>query len=230
MILYTFGPAFNVPDPSPFPVKVMMFMRMHNIEFQKRIGDMRKAPLKKIPYLECETECIPDSELILNYLENKFSIKKDNLSIEQHAIGNMVCRTLEERTYWCSVYFRWLGEHSFPVLRDTLLTSVPSLLRGFIGSIVQKKIRKSLYAQGIGRHSEDTISAFVREDFKALSDLIGDKAYLFGDKPTRYDCSAAGLVCMFAAEGLPTGGPKVLEEFPNLKAYWQRVKTAYFQE
>jgi glutathione S-transferase len=221
--LFTFPPAFGIPDPSPFPTKVMAFLALHNIEFERIIGDVRKAPLKKIPFIEHAGKTIPDSELILDYLTEAFELPKDDLSDEQHAQGHMICRTLEERTYWCVVYYRWAFDESFAVIRETLLAAIPKLLRTFIGGMIQKGVVKTLNGQGLGRHNEADIAEFMRRDFQALSHLLGDKPYLFGDNMTRYDATAIGLVAMLAAEGVPTRAPDIFAELPNLRDYWERV-------
>ena len=228
--LYTFAPAFGIPDPSPFPTKVMAFMGMHNIKYQRVTGDTRKAPLKKIPYLERDGKQIPDSELILDYLVDEFGLPEDDLSAEQHAQGHMICRALEERTYWCVVYFRWAFDEPFAVLRDVFFADIPGILRKLIGAMIQKSMQKTLNGQGLSRHKESDVAEFMRRDFCALSHLLGDKSYLFGETPTRYDATAIGMVAMLFTEGLPTRTPNIVAEFPNLRDYWERTRTLLEQE
>jgi len=155
-------------------------------------------------------------------------LPKDELSSEQHAQGHLLCRALEERTYWCVVHFRWMNPETFHILRDKFLASVPSFLRGYVGNMIQKDIKKTLYRHGLGRHSDQTICEFMRRDFQALSELLGDKPFLFGDTCTRYDCTAAPLASVFSAQGLPWKAPDIYAEYPNIKAYWERVQSAYF--
>jgi glutathione S-transferase len=229
LLLNTFSPEFNIPDLSPFPIKVMMFMRMHDLDFETITGDPRKAPLQKIPFLVHKDKEIPDSELILDYLEKEFQLTDlAGLTSEQHAQGHFLCRALEERTYWAIVRYRWFGEKSAPIMRDLFLKSLPVFLRGFVFKQIQKKLKDNLDGQGLGRHSESTVREFMRKDYQALSVMLGDKDYLFGSKPSKYDCTAVAFSAMLATEGLPTNAPNVLEEFPNLKAYWERAKSAYF--
>ncbi len=42
--LYTFGPAFGLPDPSPFCLKAMALLKMSGLEHTCTPGDVRKAP------------------------------------------------------------------------------------------------------------------------------------------------------------------------------------------
>lgn len=229
--LYTLGPALGAPDASPFPTKVMMFLKMHKIKFTREIGDFRNGPLKKIPYMKYGDELVPDSELIINFLEAELTLDKDELTNEQHTLGHLLSRTLEERTFWAICYFRWLKDESYVVLREANFPNLPFFLKPIIPPMIRKGIRKVLWGQGVGRHSEETIANFMLDDFKSVSDLLGDKTYLFGEKPTRYDCSAIGLISLVVMMNkAPSGAPDIFKTYPNLKAYWDRVEKEYFSD
>lgn len=43
---------------------------------------------------------------------------------------------------------------------------------------------KRVKAHGIGVHKPEEIEEFAKEDIKALSDLLADKPFYFGDEPT----------------------------------------------
>ena len=75
--LYGFYPAFGLPDPSPFTLKVYLFLRLHDIDFELVPGDPRTTPHKKIPVLEHNGRTIPDSEFILDYLGETFSLGRE---------------------------------------------------------------------------------------------------------------------------------------------------------
>ena len=47
------------------------------------------------------------------------------------------------------------------------------------------------YGQGMSRHSEAEITEFARRTLDALDTLLGDKPYLFGDRPTAVDATLA---------------------------------------
>jgi len=228
--LHVFFPALGMPDPSPFPLKVVAFMRLHGIEYESVKGDVRKAPVGKIPYMEHKGKQIPDSECILNYLEAEYGIEKDLLTAEQHAQGHMICRTLEERLYWVVVYSRWLEDANWPTMRELIFSEVPGFMRGFIGNMVRKDIGKSLWRHGISRHSPEQMYDFAKEDLQALSALLGEKDYLFGDQPTKYDCTALAFVGQCQQTELPTAISKMLDDLPNLKSYWERGKERFFSE
>ena len=226
--LYVFFPAFGLPDPSPFPLKVMIFLKQHGIDHEIKSGDLRKAPLGKIPFMVHKGKTIADSELILDYLEQEFQIPKDDLTDEQHSLGHMLCRTLEERLYWAVVYSRWIEDSNWHSIRDNFFGVLPKLIRGPISNKIRKDMKKTLHGQGIGRHSREQIYDFAQRDIKALSELLGDKPFLFGDTPTRYDCTGLAMAAQCTQTELPTEITEITKRFPNLKEYWLRTQELYF--
>ena len=44
LTLYTFGPYFGVPDPSPFVLKTITLMKMSGLPFVEDRGGFAKAP------------------------------------------------------------------------------------------------------------------------------------------------------------------------------------------
>ena len=86
--LYTFGPAFGLPDPSPFVTKVEVLLKMANLAYQTDSTGFRRAPKRKLPYIDDDGEQVADSTLIRWHLENKYRIDFDKgLSAEQRAIA-----------------------------------------------------------------------------------------------------------------------------------------------
>ncbi|RXG52531.1 hypothetical protein Avbf_07698 [Armadillidium vulgare] len=74
----------------------------------------------------------------------------------------------------------------------------------FMKSLI-KKIRKTLWLQGIGRHSDHEKIEIVRKDIEAISNYLGTKKFLNGDIPCETDCSLFGFLCQ-CVWGMP-GSP-----------------------
>jgi glutathione S-transferase len=86
--LYTFGPAFGLPDPSPFVTKVEVLLKMAGLAYRTDTTGFRQAPKGKLPYIDDDGEQVADSTLIRWHLENKYRIDFDKgLSAEQRAIA-----------------------------------------------------------------------------------------------------------------------------------------------
>ena len=62
--LYGFGPAFGLPDPSPFVIKVEVLLKMAGLEFRTDANGFRKAPKRKLPYIDDGGTIVADSTFI----------------------------------------------------------------------------------------------------------------------------------------------------------------------
>ena len=61
--LYTFGPAFGLPDPSPFVTKAEVLLKMAGLPYRMDTKGFRKAPKGKLPYIRDGEDIIADSTL-----------------------------------------------------------------------------------------------------------------------------------------------------------------------
>ena len=58
----------------------------------------------------------------------------------------------------------------------------------------QRKTRNYLWLHGIGRHTEEEMYAIAEPDLLAVSRILGDKKFLFGDKPCLADAALFGFI------------------------------------
>ena len=65
IILYTFGPYFDLPDPSPFVMKAEVLLKMADLPYETDTGGFNKAPKGKLPYISDDGEIVADSTFIL---------------------------------------------------------------------------------------------------------------------------------------------------------------------
>ena len=61
--LYTFGPHFGLPDPSPFVTKAEMLLKMAGLPYRIDTSGFRKAPKGKLPYIDDDGEQIAGFDL-----------------------------------------------------------------------------------------------------------------------------------------------------------------------
>ena len=103
--LYQFNPAWGLPNPSPFCMKVETYLRMVGLPYEVVNGTMPfKAPKKKLPYIEDGARIVADSGFIIDYLKKTYGDKLDqNLSPVELTTAHMLRRTFEESLYG-SVY------------------------------------------------------------------------------------------------------------------------------
>ncbi len=85
--------------------------------------------------------------------------------------------------------------------RRVFSKALPPSARPLAKWFIRRKIAKSLWAQGMGRHRPQEIDALGVRDIEALSTLLGDKPYLFGDTPRGADATVFAFVARSRADG-----------------------------
>jgi len=229
MTLYTFGPAFGLPDPSPFCIKAMTLMHMAGIDFEARTCDVRKAPKGKAPYLDDNGALVPDSRFIRRHLETAHGVDFDvGLSAEDKAVAEAFERMCEEHLYWAMVYERWMVEKNFAAGPAEFFNIVAAPMRGFVKTMVKRQIKRDLHGQGTSRHSRAEIIALARPSIEAIAVQLGDKDYLFGDTPCGADASVSATVMNLMVERFDTELVAMTRRHDNLVAYADRVLKRYY--
>jgi glutathione S-transferase len=221
--------AFGVPDFSPACLKLKTYLRMTNTPYEATLGDPRKAPTKKIPYITFGGEAIGDSNLIIHHLKTKIGDPLDgSLTAEQHALGHLVRRTCEESLYWAVLHVRWADDAAFAKLAPQFKGIMPPVIGGMIVKMIRKETLRNAWGQGMSRHAMENVVAHGKADVDALAVMLGAKAYLFGDRPTSYDASLFGSIANVMA--FPAEGPLAehAKSKANLVAFVERVKKAYW--
>ncbi len=230
--LYHFGPFQGLADPSPFCLKVDCYLRAAGIEFETKSGAkfIGKSPKHKLPYIEDKGKVIADSAFILDYLKKQYGDTLDrDLNAEQQAIAHAFTKMLDENLYWCMVHSRWIGS-AWPQIKEAFFGQMPLPLKLFVPAIAQKRVRKSLYMQGLGRHSEHEILDIARKDFRALSDFLGTKNYFLINKPTSLDVSAFAFLAQLTVPDIKCEIIELARSFDNLIDFVNRMKTQFYPE
>jgi glutathione S-transferase len=222
--------VFGLGDFSPACLKLKTYLRMTNVPYTSTLGDPRKAPTKKIPFITHDGATIGDSGLIIEYLKNKkIGDPIDaRLSPEEHALGHLVRRTCEESLYWPLLFLRWGDDDAWPKIAAMLKPVLPPVVGGLIAGAIRKETLRNAWGQGTSRHTRENVIAHGRADIDALSAFLGEKAYLFGETPTSYDAVLFGT--MDNALTFPPEGPlaKHARTRANLVAFVDRVRSKYW--
>src|SRR5262245_29019300 len=183
--LYTFGPAFGLPDPSPFVTKAEVLLKMAGLSYQTDRNGFRKSPKGKLPYIDDDGERIGDSTLIRWHIENKYRVEFDRgLAGEQRAVAWAFEKMAEEHIYWALVQERWIDEENFAKGPKQFFAKLPAPLRPIIVPMIRRKVRNALHAQGMGRHARGEIVALATRSVDAMADYLGQKPFFMGGEPT----------------------------------------------
>jgi glutathione S-transferase len=230
LIVHKFGPAWGIPDVSPFVVKLETYLRLAGIAYETKLGDPRKPPKKKLPYVVDDGVVLGDTRFIIEHLETKRGISLDaRLTPRDRATATAFQSMLEEHLYWVMVYERWLvdanWERFLPTLRQILgAAGIPGPMTGVVAALARKGMLKQLHAQGTGRHSPPEVGRIGERIVSALAEQIGEGPFFFGAEPATIDASAyAFMVSLLEA---PFDGPvrDAVARKENIKAYVGRVK------
>ncbi len=229
--LHSFGPVFGVMDASPFVVKVDLFLRAAQLEYNVKVGAgyLKKSPKGKLPFIVDDGEKIGDSAFILEHLKSKYHIDLDShLTEQERATSYLINKSIEENLYWCLVYSRWADDKTWPIAKEAFFAGVPFPVSAIVPSIIRKGVIKNLHGQGISRHSHDEVLQITDKSLSALSVLLGENSYFFGDKISTCDVSAYAILCQFYLVDYTSEFNALAQKYGNLKAYCERIQSEYY--
>ena len=219
------------PSISPFCAKLECYLRMAEIPYQPAAFGRGEAPKGKMPYVRIGGHVIGDSQLIIEELERRLAAEgkhplDEGLSPRDAAIARLVRRTLEEATYFIGMYARWKTDDGYAIQRDEFKKWVP----GIIVPLIRRDIRKKLHHQGTGRHSFEEVSAMGKADYDAIAEILGDRPFLFGDKPRTVDATVFAFLEAMLSYPLETPLQKHVQGLANLVAYRQRIRARWWTD
>jgi glutathione S-transferase len=229
--LFAFGPAFGLPDPSPFVTKVETLLKMAALPYQVELGDLRKAPKGKLPYIEDDGERIADSTFIRWHLERKYGFDFDRgLSLEQRASAWAFEKMAEDHLYWILVDARWMDDDNFAKGPSTFFRRIPAPVRPIVAAMVRRRVRKNLHAQGIGRHSAVEIAMLTQRAIDAIAEFLGGKPYFMGGEPTGIDATLFAFIASVLCPLFDAHVRAAAERHANLKHYVGRMAGRYYPD
>ncbi|MGO9389812.1 glutathione S-transferase family protein [Rhodoblastus sp.] len=227
--LYTFGPYFGLPDGSPFVTKAMLLLKMAGLSYVEDRNGYAKAPKGKLPFIDDDGEKIADSTFIRLHIEKKYGFDFDSgLTAEQKAIGWSVEKMCEDHLYWLVIADRWLIDENFDKGPAHFFDAVPAPIRPLVRAMIRRKIRSDAMAQGLYRHTPEQRRELGRRGLAAISALLGEKPFLFGDKLHGADATLGAFVMGALCPFFDSPQRDEAERMPNLVAYAERIKKSYF--
>ncbi len=229
--LYTFGPAFGLPDPSPFVMKAEMLLKLSGLPHETNTKGFGKAPKGKLPYIDDDGERVADSTFIRLHFEKKYGIDFDHgLSPEQRGAAWALEKMAEDHLYWTLVHARWMVDANFAKGPAAFFNRVPSIVRPVIVAVVRRKVGQSLKTHGIGRHTRAEIATLGLRAVAAMADYLGDKPYFAGEAPAGVDATmfafTAGALCPTFELPIRTAA----ESYRNLKDYVGRMTGRFYPD
>ena len=229
--LYSFGKNLGLADPSPFVLKVDLFMKLAGIDFETVPGaqNLRTAPKGKLPYIKDGSEIIADSFFIINYLNEKYNLTLDSgLTEQDKAIATLISKSIEENLYWCIIYSRWLQDDTWPIIKQTFFADMPFPLNTLVPIIAKKGIQSAFKKHGMGNHNNEEILTIAKSSLSSLSDLLSDKDYFFNNKPSSFDATAFAFLSQITISTISNPLSDLARSYDNLVRYCERIQKQYY--
>lgn len=229
--LYTFGPNFDLPDASPFVTKAEVLLKLSGLDYKTDTHGFNKAPKGKLPYIDDDGTIVADSMHIRWHLETKHNIDfSPGLTVQQKAASWSMERMCEEHLYWTIVNERWNDDANFDKGPRKFFDAAPKVIRPAVIAKVRRDIRRSLWCQGLGRHTDAEIAAHAAADLKAIAEFLGENPWLMGANPTAGDATVFSFVAAAAAEHFDGPVGDAARSHTNLLAYRDRGMNLWFPE
>jgi glutathione S-transferase len=224
--LVTLPPAFGMRNVSPFCLKIEMLLTDLGLEFDMaEQADPRKAPKGKLPYLVVDDRRLPDSELIVEYLDGltKGQVYR-GLTDQQRSRGVAYTRLAEDHLYWILVASRWLDDAWWPNSVEGFFGFVPWPIRGLAARAARRQVERTYHLHGLGRHTLEEQRGFARRDLAALQAAVAEEGFLLGTQPNVFDFAVASLMAGAYDNQPATWVTEIAREYPDLQAYTERVQ------
>jgi glutathione S-transferase len=229
--LYGFGPMFGLPDPSPHVLKSDVQLKMTGLDYHTAFGGLPISPKGKLPFIEDDGERVADSTFIREHLERKYGVDFDEgLDPRRQAQAWAVERMLEDHLYWAMVHDRWLIDANFERGPAHFFDGAPEPARETLRRDARERVRQAVYGQGLGRHGGEELTALAARSLGALSVLLGDQAFLMGERPCGADATVFAFVAAVTSPLFDSPVRAEAERHANLVAYRDRMMQHWYPQ
>jgi glutathione S-transferase len=231
IVLFGFGPKFDLPEASPFVMKTETQLRMAGLPYEKDLTGRAAAPKGKLPYIKDGAAIVADSTFIRQHLEWSYGVDFDaGYGLAERAQGWAVERLLEDHLYWIAMKYRWLDPVNFAKGPAHFFDSAPADIRDKLREEAREGVRQRMHGHGIGRHSDEDVLFLATHSLYSLATLLGDKPYLLGDRPCGTDATALAMLAAIMTPFFPGDLRDTAMGFDNLYPYVLRMLDRYYAD
>ncbi len=227
LTLFGIGPAFGLPEASPYVTKTEVQLKMASLAFAKERSQPDASPKGQVPFLSDGGALIADSTFIRAHIEKSYGIDLDRgLTERERAEAWAIERMIESQLNTALAYARWLLPENFAKGPARWFEGAPQGVR----EAVLGQVGANLKAQGIARHTPEEAVDLGDRSLHALSVLLADKPYLMGERPVAVDATAFGALAGIMTPFFESELRQRAESYPNLVAYVARMMARYFPD
>ncbi len=231
LLLHGFGPAFGLPEASPYVTKTEVHLKMLGLPYRKVVKGFAGAPKGKLPYIDDGGTLVADSTFIRAHLERTHGVDLDEgLDARARAEAWAIERLLEDHLGFAMSYFRWCVPESFDKGPAHFFDGAPEPVRAKLREDAQARVKAVQHGQGMGRHSVAEIAELGGRSLAAVSTLLGDRPFLMGERLSGADAIAFGMLAGVMTPFFDTELQREAASHANLVAYVERMMARFFPE
>jgi glutathione S-transferase len=223
--VFTFSADWGLPTTGPFALKLLGWMNLAGIPYEQVFqDDSRKGPLGKSPWIEHRGRRIGDSDIIIRYLAAEYGVSLDDgLDERDRAVGHALKTAFEERFHQILEWELFVHPAGAAYIDGLVRARLPPLVGPLVGASVKRRFARQLHARGIGRHPPSTIADLGRAEIDMLSAFLGDRPFLFGDRPLLPDLAVFGQVAPLVCWPMETPVARHARSVPNVVSLIRRI-------
>ncbi|MBX3479322.1 MAG: glutathione S-transferase family protein [Caulobacter sp.] len=229
--LYSAGPGFDLPEYSPYGAKTEIQLQLADLPYVKQIGRPADSPKGQLPWIEDEGERIADSTFIRAHIESKYGVDLDaGLSQEDRARAWAIERMVENQLGWTAAHFRFLVAENFDKGPAHWFDAAPEAMRETLKDGLRAAVKTNVHAVGVGRHSDEEITWLGERSLKALQVLLGDRPFLFGERPVGSEAVVYSTLMVTLNPFFDSPLRRRAEAMPTLVAYVERMTDRFYPD
>jgi len=231
IILFGGGPAFGLPEVSPYVTKSEVQLKMAGIPYVKEFARPDRSPKGQLPFIDDGGVLVADSTFIRQHLERQYCVDLDEgLSTFERAQAWAIERMIENHLGWVSAYARFMVPENFKRGPAQWFAFAPEAMRAKMQEELLAAVTANLRAVGIARHSPHEVWSLGARSLAALSAMLGDKPYLMGEAETGVDATAFGVLAGIMTPFFDSPLRRAAETHVNLVEYVDMMMAQYYPE
>lgn len=225
--LYSFGPAFGLPDRSPFVTKVELLLKMAHLLYHAE--GAARAPGGHLPCIDDDGTVVADATLIRCHLEKKYRIDfSRGLTERERAVAWAFEKMVEDQLSFVLLHEQWMNDDNFRKGALRLFDKVPAAIRPLVAARARRQMRAALDAHGLPRHLPQDVAALGTRSVNAIADWLGDRPFFMGAEPTGVDATMFAFVCATLCPHFESRLRGAAERRDNLRRYVGRMTALYY--
>lgn len=230
--VFNFAPAWGLPTPSPFGLKLEAYLRFANIAYEcEFVQRPVNSPKGTVPWIRDNDLELADTGFIIEHLQQVHGDRlNDGLTVTQLATAHAVRRMVEENLARIIGYTRWLTDENWPATREVGFGAMDEPWRSNISAKARERIRENMHLHGIGRHTPDEVQSIGLQDVKAIEKLLADSTFLFDNRPREVDASVFGILAQYIIPPLQCGISDYARNSKTLTRYCENILAKYFPD